>query len=292
MCLPMMLWAQGQLTAYYAKVDIENYVKGQLIVDTNDPINRMVDFNKSLFRYEGDAGDEQGYYILFDKSQITVKEYQMSPLPVKLVRGGASFQSRDGFEIRIFPANANGHGFYGLDEDKLSNHLAVLGYSLDASNDSRSKYTIFKTRKGAAERSKDVVLLEKKIQSDFPSLYYIYDEALSTFGNAEYKSCIDNCRTLYEKITQALTGDGSDKAALTLSQESVTDDTGARITSKEKIYKYWLDKKKGANRYRYFTTLYSVMSGLGTHGEEEPSKADAVLILRALEDVLVWILKI
>ena len=94
------------------------------------------------------------------------------------------------------------------------------------------------------------------------------------------------------KITQALTGDGSDKAALTLSQESVTDDTGARITSKEKIYKYWLDKKKGANRYRYFTTLYSVMSGLGTHGEEEPSKADAVLILRALEDVLVWILKI
>ena len=97
MCLPMMSWAQGQLTAYYAKVDIENYVKGQLIVDTNDPINRMVDFNKSLFRYEGDAGDEQGYYILFDKSQITVKEYQMSPLPVKLVRGGASFQSHDGF---------------------------------------------------------------------------------------------------------------------------------------------------------------------------------------------------
>lgn len=117
MCLPMMLWAQGQLTAYYAKVDIENYEKGQLIVDTNDPINRMVDFNKSLYRYEGDEGDEQGYYILFDKSQITVKKYQMSPLPVKLVRGGATFQSRDGFEIRIFPANANGHVFYGLDDD-------------------------------------------------------------------------------------------------------------------------------------------------------------------------------
>jgi len=208
------------------------------------------------------------------------------------------------FFIEVFPVLDEKHrfllikaiveraNFYGLDEDKLSNHLAVLGYSLDASNDSRSKYTIFQTRKGAAERSKDVVLLEKKIQSDFPSLYYIYDEALSTFGNAEYKSCIDNCRTLYEKITQALTGDGSDKAALTLSQELVTDDTGARITSKEKIFKYWLDKKKGANRYRYFTTLYSVMSGLGTHGEEEPSKADAVLILRALEDVLVWILKI
>ena len=208
------------------------------------------------------------------------------------------------FFVEVFPVLDEKHRFLfikaiveransnNLDKDKLSNHLAVLGYSLDASNDSRSKYTIIQTRKGAAERSKDVVLLEKKIQSDFPSLYYIYDEALSTFGNAEYKSCIDNCRTLYEKITQALTGAGSDKAALTLSQELVTDDTGARITSKEKIFKYWLDKKKGANRYRYFTTLYSVMSGLGTHGEEEPSKADAVLILRALEDVLVWILKI
>ena len=117
MCLPMLSLAQGQLTAYYANVDIENYQKGQLIVDTNDPINRMVDFNKSLYRYEGDEGDEQGYYSLFDKSQITVKEYQMSPLPVKLVRNGATFQSREGFEIRIFPANANGHGFYGLDED-------------------------------------------------------------------------------------------------------------------------------------------------------------------------------
>ncbi len=58
MCLPMLSLAQGQLTAYYANVDIENYQKGQLIVDTNDPINRMVDFNKSLYRYEGDEGDE------------------------------------------------------------------------------------------------------------------------------------------------------------------------------------------------------------------------------------------
>jgi hypothetical protein len=117
MCLPMMLWAQGQLTAFYAKVDIENYEKGQLIVDTNDPINRMVDFNKSLYRYEGDEADEEGYYSLFDKSQITVKKYQMSPLPVSLVRNGATFQSREGFEIRIFLANANGHGFYSFDDN-------------------------------------------------------------------------------------------------------------------------------------------------------------------------------
>lgn len=183
-------------------------------------------------------------------------------------------------------------GHPDVNKEKLSNHLAVLGYSIEKSNESRSGYTIYQTSRGAAERSADVVLLERKIRSDYPELYYIYDEALSTFGNAEYKSCIDNCRTLYEKITQSLTGDGSDKAALTLAQESVFDDTGTRLTSKDKIFKHWLDKKQGANRYRYFTTLYSIMSGLGTHGEEVPTKADAVLILRALEDVLVWMLKI
>lgn len=122
MCLPMMLWAQDLLTAYYAKVEIVDngigwgYAKGQLIVDTNDPMNRMVDYNKSQYRYESGESEEM-YYYLFDKSQVTVKVYQMSPLPVTLVRNGATFQSFEGFEISIFPANANGHGFYGLDED-------------------------------------------------------------------------------------------------------------------------------------------------------------------------------
>lgn len=117
MCLPMMLWAQGQLTAYYANVDIEDYEKGQLIVDTNHPINRMVEYNNSQYKLEGDDSADEVYYTLFDKSQVTVKKYQMSPLPVTLVRNGAAFQSREGFVVRIFPANANGHGFYGYNDD-------------------------------------------------------------------------------------------------------------------------------------------------------------------------------
>jgi len=180
--------------------------------------------------------------------------------------------------------------FYSIDENRLSNHLSVLGYSLEYSNEARSKHTVFQTSIGAENRSEDIVLLEKRIRDDYPDIYYIYNEALSTFGNGEYRSCIDNCRTLYEKITKELTGDGTDKAALKLSKETLIDSSGTNLTTKDKIYKYWINNKKGANRYRYFTTLYSVMSGLGTHGEEEPTKADAVLILRALEDVLVWML--
>ena len=182
--------------------------------------------------------------------------------------------------------------FYRESAEKTENYLALFGLSLVDSDDSNSKYTIAQTTKGMVERSNDVVLLEQKLKNDYPSIYPFYDEALSTFGNGEFKSCIDNCRTLYEKITQTIAGESTDRSALKLSKEVLIDDNGAQITSKEKIYKYWLDKKKGANRYRYFTTLYSIMSGLGTHGEDVPQKADAVLILRALEDVLVWMLKI
>ena len=45
MSLPFVLSAQGKLTAYYANTAFGDYQEGQLIVDTNDPINRMVDFN-------------------------------------------------------------------------------------------------------------------------------------------------------------------------------------------------------------------------------------------------------
>ena len=63
---------------------------------------------------------------------------------------------------------------------------------------------------------------------------------------------------------------------------------GAQLTSIKKIYTYWIDNKKGANRFRLFQTMYSVMSGLGTHHEDVASKEDALLLLRYVEDCLLW----
>lgn len=113
LCLPMLLCAQGTLTAYYAKVAFGNYKKGQLIVDTNDPLNRMVNYNKKKFKYEGD--DTGGYYSsLILKSRVTVKKYQMSPLPIEKIGQRATFRSSDGYEVSIFKAHANGHSFYSF----------------------------------------------------------------------------------------------------------------------------------------------------------------------------------
>ena len=112
--VPMLLFAQGTLTAYYAKANFSHYKKGQLIVDTNDPINRMVKYSKTKYKYEGDnTGVYYSERIL--KSNVIVKTYKMSDLPVALVCDGAIFRSDDGYEVRIFPANAAGHLFKGVD---------------------------------------------------------------------------------------------------------------------------------------------------------------------------------
>ena len=116
LCLPVLLNAQGTLTAYYAKAAFGDYREGQLIVDTNDPLNRIVNYDKKQYKYEGDDSGEY-YSHLIPKSQVTVKEYRMSPLPVTLLGDQATFKSIDGFEVRIFAANANGHGFYCYDDD-------------------------------------------------------------------------------------------------------------------------------------------------------------------------------
>ena len=115
-CLPMLLSAQGKLTAYYANVAFDDYKEGQLIVDTNDPLNRIVDHSQTKFKFEGDdTGEYYSHLIL--KSYVTVKEYDMSPLPVEMVQNDATFVSRDGYVVRIFSACANGHSFYSYNTD-------------------------------------------------------------------------------------------------------------------------------------------------------------------------------
>ena len=77
------------------------------------------------------------------------------------------------------------------------------------------------------------------------------------------------------------------KGILNATGETIIEN-GAQLTSIKKIYTYWITNKKGANRFRLFQTMYSVMSGLGTHHEDVASKEDALLLLRYVEDCLLW----
>ncbi len=104
----------GVLTAYYAEEDFTaidmEYKKGQLICDSNDPINRIVEQGYS-YKYEGD--ETGGYYShLLPKSKVKKVTYTMNQLPDSMFNGNAIFKSEQGFTAKLFKADINGHKFY------------------------------------------------------------------------------------------------------------------------------------------------------------------------------------
>ena len=111
----------GTLTAYYAKEEIQfeewlEYKKGQLICDSNDPINRIVELDKDNYKYEGDEGG--GYYsYIIPKSKVEKRTYTMSQLPVSMIGDRKEFVSKDGLKASIFWSKRNGHQYFSWDPD-------------------------------------------------------------------------------------------------------------------------------------------------------------------------------
>lgn len=179
-----------------------------------------------------------------------------------------------------------------IDDDDIEimqNYLEVLGYKLEFDDDwsGHFNYSLSPYTEGALEREEDVSYLVNMLQKHNSELITYYMEAISTYGNSEYQGCISNCRTLFEKIFKSEDNDGTyQKGILNITKEEVSSNPPKLSTNG--IFNYWLSNQKGFNRYRLFTTLYSLMSALGPHGEEIPSKSDALMCLRITEDVLIW----
>lgn len=172
---------------------------------------------------------------------------------------------------------------------KIRNCFELLGYELAVDElEYGNKYSLQYLALGEIERQADMSVMRGVLNADYPEILRHFNEALDTYSSGHFKSCIDNCRTAYEKFFAALdTNSDYLKGILKATDEHVIDN-GIELTSKKKIFKYWLDNNKGANRYRIMATLYSAMSGLGAHGEDNPSQEDALMILRMTEDTFLW----
>ena len=70
-------------------------------------------------------------------------------------------------------------------------------------------------------------------------LLHLYDEATTNFGNAQYVSCIDNCRSLFEGFFKKVDPVNNDyvRGILVATGETVVEN-GATLTSIKKIYTY------------------------------------------------------
>lgn len=177
--------------------------------------------------------------------------------------------------------------------DQIKNCVELLGYELQIENTPvGEQYSLQYLSTGEIERQQEMSVVRKELNLNYPEILGNYNEALETYSNGNFKSCIDNCRTAYEKIFVLLDSNNGDysKGMLLATGETVIQD-GAELKTRKKIFRYWLDKNKGANRYRIMATLYSGMSGLGPHGEENPSQEDALMILRMTEDVFLWLIQ-
>ena len=188
-------------------------------------------------------------------------------------------------------------GIHHIDKkqyEKLANYLNVIGYELletvkDDDYCETINYSLIPASGGAQQRNSDITYLRSMLVTHHSDLVTLYDEAISNFGSGQYISCIENCRSLFESFFKKLDVVNNDyvKGILNATDEVITDN-GVQLTSIKKIYTYWINNKKGANRFRLFQTMYSVMSGLGTHHEVVASKEDALLLLRYVEDCLLW----
>lgn len=167
-----------------------------------------------------------------------------------------------------------------------SNIYSIFGKFIRRQIDNND-YSLIPSTEGVQQRNTDISYLHSMLEMHHPDLVILYDEAITNFGSGQYVSCIENCRSLLENFFKKLdTINGYYvKGILAATGESIIDN-GAQLTSIKKIYTYWIDNKKGANRFRIFQTMYSVMSGPGTHHEDVASKEDALLLLRYVEDCL------
>lgn len=173
---------------------------------------------------------------------------------------------------------------------KIKNGLELLGYELQVDyGELGCSYSIQYLSAGEVERQIEMSVMRKELKTGYPEVLRHYNEALETYSNGNFKSCIDNCRTAFEKYFASLDTENADylKGILNATGEHVIDN-GTELKTKTKIFKYWIENNKGANRYRVLATLYSAMSGLGAHGEDNPVQEDALMILRMTEDAFLW----
>lgn len=177
---------------------------------------------------------------------------------------------------------------------RLENYLGIIGYEIKVSEKDEEywtdyEYSLVPSSDGNTARTSDMSYLRTMIATHHSDLLHLYDEATTNFGNAQYVSCIDNCRSLFEGFFKKLDPVNNDyvRGILAATGETVVEN-GATLTSIKKIYTYWINNKSGANRFRLFQTMYSAMSGLGTHHEDTPTREDALLLFRFVEDALLW----
>ena len=116
----------GTLTAYYATEDIydapsdRHIKKGDLISDSNDEFNSVVDYDADNYKFEPEEAEDGNVYgaFIFPKSKAEKKVFTQNQLTTELVGNKIVFKDKDGNEATIFKSNRNGQPLYIMNDEK------------------------------------------------------------------------------------------------------------------------------------------------------------------------------
>lgn len=152
-----------------------------------------------------------------------------------------------------------------------------------------------------SDRFESISEVENWLQNSFEGVFSAYKGALDSFVSNDYGTCIESCRTvltgifskykgpeLFAKWVRGvanISGEMTDLSSLKAAVES---------TGKKKLADFFEENSAGSfKKTRAIYSIYSMMSDYGTHREEGtveiPSRADALMMYRMMQDIVLWI---
>jgi len=136
----------GMITAYYAaetfKLHGRKYQKGQLVWDTSDTYNRIVDADETNYLFVMGEGCETDCETILPKVMVNTKTYEMNELTEENAGYNTVFKSEDGLTARLFLADFNGHYCRSYDDHQvLEDVTSRLGEAYVLSFETRVPFT-------------------------------------------------------------------------------------------------------------------------------------------------------
>jgi hypothetical protein len=203
-----------------------------------------------------------------------------------------------GKEIPVYP-------FENIDEDdalmkkldELKGLYEIAGYRL--TNDATAFYV--EPYSGNAERLSDISDIEKWLENSFEGVFTAYKGAMDSFVSNNYGTCIESCRTVLtgifskyrgtEKFAKWVKGIANVSGEMT---DVASLNASIHALGKSDLADFFEENATGSyKKTKAIYSIYSMMSDYGPHREEgtieSPSKADALMMYRMMQDIVLWI---
>lgn len=183
------------------------------------------------------------------------------------------------------------------------NNLQILNLDIDIDS-GKLKVTTFTQQSSTDTRNPSI--LSRWLTSRYPLIGTSYREAVENYANGNAVPCVTSCRNVLTGLFSELKDDGSSSWLRGL--QNISTDTNIDNVTAKNIHQGSANKSivfDNAGKFNYprfmlVYNLYSLTCDLGAHTHEAPkvegqllpevtTMNDALLALRATEDILIWV---